>query len=208
LAKEILYNKKTVQLAILSQVEKPTEKKIQTKTTKKGLFEKLRVLRYNISKEEGVPAYVVFGDASLKDMEAKKPLTKDEFAKVSGVGKAKLEKYADLFIKEIEGHVELTKPKVATHEKTWGLFKEGLTPSEIAKKRDVTESTIYNHLLKMHAQGEEIDLHELVNSEELSKIEQAKIDLPEAEGLKVYFQYFEEKMPYWKIKIGLYLLDN
>ena len=47
-----------------------------------------------------------------------------------------------------------------------------------------------------------------MNTEELSKIEQAKIDLPEAEGLKVYFQYFEEKMPYWKIKIGLYLLDN
>ena len=59
----------------------------------------------------------------------------------------------------------------------------------------------------MHAQGEEIDLHELVTTEELSKIETAKIDLPEAEGLKAYFEYFEEKMPYWKIKIGLYLLD-
>ena len=59
----------------------------------------------------------------------------------------------------------------------------------------------------MHAQGEEIDLYELVTTEELTKIEKAKIDLPEAEGLKVFFEYFEEKVPYWKIKIGLYLLD-
>ncbi|MFS4493051.1 DNA helicase RecQ [Maribacter sp. 2308TA10-17] len=207
LAKEILYDKKPVELAILNQVEKQTEKKTRAKADKKGLFEKLRVLRYQIAKEQGVPAYVVFGDASLKDMEAKQPLTRTEFAEVSGVGEAKLEKYADIFLKEIAAHVESVKPKVPTHEQTWVLFKEGLSPADIATKRELTENTIYSHLLKMHAQGEEIDLHELVTTEELSQIEKAKIALPEAEGLKAYFEYFEEKVPYWKIKIGLYLLD-
>ena len=207
LAKEILYKKKPVQLAILNQVEKQTEKKTRTRSEKKGLFEKLRVLRYQIAKEQGVPAYVVFGDASLKDMEAKQPSTLSEFAEISGVGEAKLEKYADVFLKEIMAHTESTKPKTPTHEQTWDLFKEGLSPLEIAQKRELTENTIYSHLLKMHAQGQEIDLYELVTIEELSKIEKAKIDLPEAEGLKAYFEYFEEKVPYWKIKIGLYLLD-
>ncbi len=207
LAKEILYEKKPVQLAILNQVEKQTEKKTRVKADKKGLFEKLRVLRYQIAQEQGVPAYVVFGDASLKDMEAKQPLTKSEFEEVSGVGKAKLEKYADIFLKEIAAHVESVKPKVPTHEQTLALFKEGFSPAEIAAKRELTENTIYSHLLKMHSQGEEIDLNELVTTEELSTIEKAKIDLPEAEGLKAYFEYFEEKVPYWKIKIGLYLLD-
>ncbi len=208
LGKEILFDKKPVQLAILNVVEKQVEKKTRTRSEKKGLFEKLRVLRYQIAKEQGVPAYVVFGDASLKDMEAKQPLNISEFAEVSGVGAAKLEKYADAFLKEIKAHVETTKPKVPTHEVTWGLFKEGLSPKEIAQNRELTENTIYSHLLKMHAQGEEIDLNELVTKEELSKIEQAKIDLPEADGLKAYFEYFEEKVPYWKIKIGLYLLDE
>ena len=208
LAKKVLYDKKTVQLAILNQVEKQTERKTRAKIEKKGLFEKLRILRYQIAKEQGVPAYVVFGDASLKDMEAKQPLTKSEFEQVSGVGEAKLEKYADVFLKEIAEHVAFVKPKVATHEQTWAFFKEGLSPTDIAVKRELTENTIYSHLMKMHAQGEEIDLHELVSSKELSKIEKAKIELPKAEGLKAYFEYFEEKVPYWKIKIGLYLLDT
>lgn len=208
LAKEILYEKKPVQLAILNQVEKPIEKRKMAKADKKGLFEKLRVLRYQMATEQNVPAYVIFGDASLKDMEAKQPLTRKEFAEVSGVGEAKLEKYADIFLKEIATHVESLKPKVATHEQTWALFQEGLSPTEIAAKRELTENTIYGHLLKMHAQGEEIDLQELVTQDELSQIEKAKNNLPNAEGLKAYFQYFEEKMPYWKIKIGLYLLDN
>lgn len=207
LAKEVLYDKKPVQLAILNQVEKLNEKKTRVKADKTGLFEKLRVLRYQIAKEQGVPAYVVFGDASLKDMEAKQPLTRTEFAEVSGVGEAKLEKYADIFLKEIRAHMESVKPRVPTHEQTWALFKEGFSPAEIATKRELTENTIYSHLLKMHAQGEEVDLQELVTAEELSQIEKAKIDLPEAEGLKAYFEYFEEKVPYWKIKIGLYLLD-
>ncbi len=208
LAKEILYDKKPVQLAILNQVEQQIEKKTRTRSDKKGLFEKLRVLRYQIAKEQGVPAYVVFGDASLKDMEAKQPLTKSEFAEVSGVGEAKLEKYAVTFLQEIANHLESIKPKTPTHEQSYALFKEGCSPLEIAQKRKLTENTIYSHLLKMHSQGEQIDLHELLTTEELSKIETAKIDLPEAEGLKAYFEYFEEKVPYWKIKIGLYLLDT
>lgn len=207
LAKEILYNNKPVQLAVLNQAKK-LEKKTRVRSDKKGLFEKLRVLRYEIAKEQGVPAYVVFGDASLKDMEVKQPKTVSEFSEISGVGKAKLEKYATVFLKEINNHLISTKPKVKTHEQTWALFKEGLSPSEIAANRELTENTIYSHLLKMHAQGEEIDLHELLTKAELSKIEKAKTDMPEAEGLKAYFEYFEEQMPYWKIKIGLYLLDN
>lgn len=208
LGKEILYDKKKVQLAILNLVEKQVEKKTKTRNEKKGLFEKLRVLRYQIAKEQGVPAYVVFGDASLKDMEAKQPLTISAFAEISGVGAAKLEKYAEAFLKEITEHVDSVKPKILTHEQTWIFFKEGLSPSDIAVKRELTENTIYSHLMKMHSQGEEIDLHELVTKAELSLIEKAKVALPKAEGLKAYFEYFEEKVPYWKIKIGLYLLDE
>lgn len=208
LAKDILYDKKKVQLAILQQVEEQATPKTRSSTGKKGLFEKLRVLRLQIAQEEGVPAYVVFGDASLKDMEAKQPLNHDEFSKVSGVGEAKLTKYADVFLAEIAKHVAMVKPKVPTHEQTYTLFQEGLSPTEIAMQRGLTENTIYSHLLKMHAQGEEVALEELVTRAELSQIEQAKIALPQADGLKAYFEYFEEKMPYWKIKIGLYLTDD
>jgi ATP-dependent DNA helicase RecQ len=208
LANSVLREGQNVQLATLMQLKEKIAVKAKVRAEKTGLFEKLRVLRSQIATEQGVPAYIIFGDASLKDMEAKLPSTKAEFAEISGVGAAKLEKYADAFLKEIATNINTTKKsKIPTHEQTWVLFKEGLSPLEISEKRELTETTIYGHLLKMHEQGEEVDLNILVSPEELSQIEKAKIELPEAEGLKTYFQYFEEKMPYWKIKIGLHLLD-
>jgi len=65
------------------------------------LYERLRELRHTIAAEQQVPAYVVFGDRSLADMAARKPATRDEFLACHGVGAAKLERYARVFLEEI-----------------------------------------------------------------------------------------------------------
>lgn len=57
------------------------------------LFEKLRTLRTNIAQQEKVPAYIVFSDATLKDMCHKLPVTISDFMEVSGVGTQKAKKY-------------------------------------------------------------------------------------------------------------------
>ena len=62
--------------------------------------------------------------------------------------------------------------------------------------------------MKKHAEGEELDLTQFVSADEIAKIEKAKSELIDANGLKDYFEFFEEQMPYWKIKFGLYLLDS
>ena len=69
------------------------------------LFERLVRLRYRIAKRLGVPAFVVFSNATLLDMSQKRPLTMDEFLKVSGVGRQKMVQYGDLFIKEIKDYL-------------------------------------------------------------------------------------------------------
>jgi ATP-dependent DNA helicase RecQ len=66
------------------------------------LFARLKDLRTRLAKEAGVPSYIVFSDATLRDMCRKQPETRDEFLMVSGVGAVKAEKYADVFIKAIE----------------------------------------------------------------------------------------------------------
>ncbi|HAS74070.1 MAG TPA: DNA helicase RecQ [Clostridiales bacterium UBA8960] len=66
-----------------------------------GLFEKLKALRTKLAADQRVPAYIIFSDASLKDMCAKQPKTLDAFLDVSGVGAAKLEKYGNAFISVI-----------------------------------------------------------------------------------------------------------
>ncbi len=208
LAKEVLFSDRSVQLAVLQKQDVKKLAKTKSRIQKTDLFETLRALRHKIATAEGVPAYVIFGDASLKDMEKKLPTNETEFMQVSGVGQAKLEKYAQVFLNEIAGFNQKQKPKRKTHEKSFDLFSDGLTISEIAETRDLSENTIYGHLMKKHAEGEDLDLHQFVSKDELVKMEKAKLALPDAGGFKDFFDYFEEKMPYWKIKLGLYLLDE
>ncbi len=209
LAKRILFQGEKIQLAKLI-TEKPTTKVSTATTITGGLFERLRELRTEIAKEEQMPAYVVFNDASLKDMEAKKPQTLDEFMMISGVGQAKLDKYGALFLNLLKNDKKLPvaqKLKGKTYEKTFKLYRDGLSISEIAEKRRLNEDTIFGHLTKLHDQGEEIDLNQFVAQKDLAALEKAKTEIDDPAGLKVFYEHFEEKMPYWKIKLGLYLLD-
>lgn len=73
-----------------------------------GLYEYLRRLRMEIANEQGVPAYVIFTNATLADMVAKKPLDMEEFLCVSGVGEQKAKAYAARFIKAIGAYVHRT----------------------------------------------------------------------------------------------------
>lgn len=68
------------------------------------LFELLRTKRSELARKHGVPAYIIFGDKSLKDMASRKPTTRESFSEVFGVGDHKLKTYADQFISVIKGH--------------------------------------------------------------------------------------------------------
>ena len=68
------------------------------------LFELLRTKRSELARKHGVPAYIIFGDKSLKDMASRKPTTRATFSEVFGVGDHKLKIYADQFISVIKQH--------------------------------------------------------------------------------------------------------
>jgi ATP-dependent DNA helicase RecQ len=67
----------------------------------RGLFDTLRVVRRKIATQRQVPAYIVFGDASLRDMARRRPSTVDAFLEVSGVGQAKARQYGEEFVATI-----------------------------------------------------------------------------------------------------------
>jgi ATP-dependent DNA helicase RecQ len=69
-----------------------------------ALLTKLKDLRRSLAQESRVPAYIVFSDATLRDMCRKRPLTITAFLSVSGVGDVKMKKYGDAFIRLIEEH--------------------------------------------------------------------------------------------------------
>ncbi len=66
-----------------------------------ALFEALRALRKSLAAAEGVPPYIVFNDAVLRQMAALKPTTREGLLALNGVGPAKLERYGDAFLEAV-----------------------------------------------------------------------------------------------------------
>jgi ATP-dependent DNA helicase RecQ len=58
-----------------------------------AVFEQLRAWRGAAAKEQGVPAYVIFHDATLRQIAAESPSTLAELAAISGIGETKLARY-------------------------------------------------------------------------------------------------------------------
>jgi ATP-dependent DNA helicase RecQ len=73
-----------------------------------ALFERLRALRKHLADAHGVPPYVVFHDATLREMVERRPLTLNQFADLPGVGQAKLARYGEQFIAAIVEHSSQT----------------------------------------------------------------------------------------------------
>jgi ATP-dependent DNA helicase RecQ len=69
-----------------------------------GVFERLRAWRAAAAKEQGVPAYVIFHDATLREVAARSPSTLAELGTVSGVGEHKLAKYGQQVLDTLAGH--------------------------------------------------------------------------------------------------------
>lgn len=70
------------------------------------LFEELKNIRKNIANEKGLPPYVIFSDAVLKEMSMRYPISKDELLLINGVGEKRFENYGEEFIKAISSYIE------------------------------------------------------------------------------------------------------
>lgn len=87
-----------------------------------GMLEELKKLRLTIAREEKVPAFVIFSDATLVDMCQKHPYTTEELLSVSGVGQVKLERYGERFLQLLCQKERETAPKENPPELTAELF--------------------------------------------------------------------------------------
>ncbi|MQA01621.1 MAG: DNA helicase RecQ [Streptosporangiales bacterium] len=68
-----------------------------------GVFERLRAWRAQAAKEQGVPAYVIFHDAALRQIATTLPTSLAELATVNGVGESKLDKYGQQVLDALAG---------------------------------------------------------------------------------------------------------
>lgn len=157
----------------------------------KFLLQQLKEVRKKIAQEENVPAYIVLSDATLLELATYLPHNKQEFLKISGFGEVKIERYGKYFWEVVAAyckehrlssriHLKVAKRKrpdkpereTDTKKLSLDLWRAGDDIAQIADKRNLSISTIENHLAFYIEQGA-ISIHDVVEERKIHSIKAA-----------------------------------
>ncbi len=130
------------------------EPQIIAKSYDENLFDLLKKLRKDVAKKKNLPPYVVFQDPSLEEMATVYPTTKDELAKINGVGMGKITKFGKPFLDLIEKYVE---------------ENDIITASDVVVKSAVNKSKTKIFIIQQI--DRKIDLEEIAEAKGLSYTE-------------------------------------
>ncbi len=154
IGKEILKRQRVVEIDKDDLIVEKSFNDYKQTTPKSEIFEIFKELRTKLSKEENVPAYIIFSDKTLIEISNTLPSNRDEFLAINGVGEQKLEKYGKAFIdlanqQRVKG-VKTIKPLSQTYLDTLKLINENMSINDISQKRELKESTIIGHIYKLY----------------------------------------------------------
>jgi ATP-dependent DNA helicase RecQ len=191
-----------------------------------ALFEVLRTLRREIADSRSVPAYIVFGDNTLRHMARAYAQNEREMSRIPGVGAKKMEDFGAQFMDAIAKFLRenprqffadslepvAPPPRVQnslndTAHMSWRMFAEGKSIAAIAKERSLNESTIVSHLAAAIEAGLAVDASRLITTEQLERIR----PLVAAHGtvsMKPIFDELGGTIDYGRIKIACALLQR
>jgi ATP-dependent DNA helicase RecQ len=177
------------------------------------LFEELRALRKQVADKSGVPAFVIFSDATLNEMASLFPTNERELLLISGIGDHKLRQYGAAFLflinnyrqrrGEVPGGLSLDPGLTIsdTEFATWSLCREDLTMEDMAARRGVKESTIASHLESLLLAGLEIDIQRFVDLDKIIAIESLLNKIGADTGLSALKEHLPESITYGDIRI-------
>ncbi|MGB3946690.1 MAG: DNA helicase RecQ [Bacteroidia bacterium] len=216
--KQIVLGKQKAELVKLQIKIRETTKSKFTRETKRAvdpdtsLFEALRKLRKQIAANENMPAYIIFSDATLREMALEKPLTEDEMLTISGVGEHKFEKYGRQFLQLIDelcyGIAPEKVNKIDTYEATLELYNQNLTPEEIALKRKLNTNTIYTHITHLYLKEQISSLEKFVNQHQVDRVKMAVKSIGSVQKLKDIFDFLNGEVDYTKIRMALAVIEK
>lgn len=160
-------------------------------------FDALRSLRGQLAKEQNVPAYIIFHDSTLRQMLETRANSPESLGKLSGVGKTKLERYGEAFVKVLKDFFpepsdkglkqEVLFDEQDTYEETMQLILEGYEPEAISAMRGLKLRIIEEHYV------------ELVRRGQLSVEEATGLDTTDLELIREAFERLSpEEKPYLK----------
>ena len=166
---EVMHGKRTVQLVQVSRTrkaEKSLAHLISWEGVDRDLFERLRELRRRLAEERGVPPYIIFSDATLRELAQVRPASEEKLRLIYGVGEAKLRDFGTEILQIIERHcqerdlrrdlpplarvpVPAPKPTVRPNtqrEQAYGLFRREASIEAIVQQTGRARSTVHAYL--------------------------------------------------------------
>lgn len=211
-------------VAVLKDNEKVVQKVKKVKEEApihSELFEKLRQLRKEIAEKEKMPPYIIFSDATLKEMCQFYPKTKQDMLSIKGVGELKYEKYGALFLKEIvlfsdkegilnneqtyqkqENNQRSKEDDLPSYKITLDLHDRGKSIAEISTERCLKETTVEQHIFQGAIEGHEIKW-ETVLPNSIEILIKETISEIGGEKLKPLKEALPEEVSYFHIKLAL-----
>ncbi|HAQ40626.1 MAG TPA: DNA helicase RecQ [Clostridiales bacterium] len=228
---DVLRGRQTVTIRKL--LSKKTEADKNVTAYNRDLFEILRSLRKETADSLRVPPFVVFSDASLRDMCVRYPMNKEEFLKIYGAGEVKTERYGGKFMDaiidyvhdnnintedikiqassetsdEASGKSSGTSKTEDTRTVSYNLYKEGKNIDEIAKQRGLSPITVEGHLVYCARLGYEINYRDFV-SEDKEKLIIEAYDKIGGDKLKPIKETLPDEITYTEIKFALCRADT
>lgn len=211
------------EMEILDRTETAADGSASDADYDRELFQILRKKRKELADGSNVPPFVIFGDRSLRDMAIRFPQSLESFAHIHGVGRAKLEKYGDIFVPLIQEYCEpkgiaenLNIPAAAAARKPERTrdrsvrnqrcteigegFNSGAGIDELATAHGIKPNTVLNHLQNYLLSGRTIPADRL---RRLISIPESQCDAVldffrenGADYLKPAFLHFEEAVSY------------
>jgi ATP-dependent DNA helicase RecQ len=187
-----------------------------------ALFTRLRNVRKRLANAEHVPPFVIFSDATLRDMCAQLPTTVEAMLNVKGVGQRKLDSFGSIFIREIADYCKqngiepmeerkISEPPRVKRQKpneeksyyvTYQLYNKGYTIEEIAKERGLSPSTIEQHLVTCDDKGFNIEWEQFIDPQYEPMIAQVVSEV-ETERLTPIKEQLPEEVGYFMIRAYL-----
>ncbi len=195
--------------------EKPATRKKSAASAPRGvssehskMWEKLRECRRRLASEQGLPAYVIFHDATLMDMAEKRPATLSAMASISGVGAAKLEKYGQTFLDEInsaESAASEVESPDAVRARILARALDGVSVDEIAQQYDLGEDELHQHLAALVRQGELVleQLNLEFDSADIEELQSEMLNAMDRDDFstQAFFQSLDQAYPLSLLKL-------
>ena len=167
------------------------------------LWQALRDCRQRLASEQGIPAYMIFHDATLAEMIAQRPANLVEMAAISGVGQRKLDAYGEAFLDVLQQYPPGDAvPASDTVLETLQRFRLGMDVAAIAAERQLKASTIEAHLANGIEAGE-LSLEEVlpIPEEKLAEIRFALEHHSDGKALKGAFEALAGEVSYGVLRL-------